>query len=232
MVGPSPQNLCLLNMLSKKRTSGYCPSCHKNVPHRRLFSNPVTHMLDVVTLSFLRLFRVGPWFCVHCDNKVLVLPGRRRDALDYRSAALGNEKPIRQRTKTNPSFRSEDSSSPNTGENSEVVATPAVPVGNFIKSEKSLTNRSQRLGRFTEKYRDAVVRRILSGSASIAEVRQDKQLSEGEIVEWIADMFARSQKKIDDLERLVKSISKAGFDSDPIGESQQNVILDAQPRPR
>ena len=226
-------------MLSKKKTSGYCPACHKNVPHRRRFSSRFTRLLDNLSLSILRLFRIGPWFCVHCDKKSLFLAGRRSDALDYRSAALGNEQPVATRKQTKPVLKSQirkpepeaqkelqqetrqknpQKPQPKPTATKKPVASPdpkpaAQPIGNFLKSDRSLTNRKHRLERFSEKYRDAVVRRILAGTATISQIRNDKQLSETEIAEWIADLFDRREKKIEQLERIVNSISNAKLKS-------------------
>ena len=226
-------------MLSKKKTSGYCPACHKNVPHRRRFSSRFTRLLDNLTLSILRLFRVGPWFCVHCDNKTLFLAGRRSDALDYRSAALGNEKPVAIRKQTKPVLKSQLKKPESEPQQKKPTATKkpaastdskpaAQPIGNFLKSDRSLTNRKQRLERFSEKYRDAVVRRILAGTATISQIRNDKQLSETEIAEWIADLFERREKKIEQLERMVNSISKAKLESVP--SSRPRAQTQTKPR--
>jgi len=204
-------------MQSKKYTSGFCSSCHKNVPHRRWIANPIVLMFDMMTIGVVRLFRVGPWYCVHCDNKKIWLPFRNSRAIDYRSAALQNETPP---TKTRqptplpaPSTPAATAAVDNTAAPAPAPAQaelePAEPVGNFIKTESSLLMKSTRLNRYSEKYRDAVVRRILSGATSIKMVREEKQLSESEVTDWISDLFARQQQKLDALERFKKSISAA-----------------------
>lgn len=66
----------------------------------------------------------------------------------------------------------------------------AEPVGNFIK-DKSLVVNATRLKRFTEKYRDALVDRILSGKAQISWLIADGKCTEAELVSWIADKAKR-----------------------------------------
>ena len=84
--------------------------------------------------------------------------------------------------------------------------------------------KSTRLQRYSEKYRDAVVRRILSGASSIHQVRDEKQLSESEIVDWISDLFERQQQKIDSLELFKKSIVQ----SDILREEVLHDLADSQ----
>ena len=180
-------------------------------------------MFDLLTLKLTRFVRLGPWYCVHCDNKVVVLPLRRRDAIDYRSAALKTENdPTNFRQQTAPTPIAKPAASKLAapaaskpvpahagGQSSKPVVAEletAESVGNFIKAESSLV-KSTRIQRFSAKYRDAVVRRILSGSASIKQIREEKDLSETEITDWIADLFERQQRKIDALERFKNSIS-------------------------
>ena len=66
----------------------------------------------------------------------------------------------------------------------------AEPVGNFIK-EKSLAVNATRLKRFTEKYRDALVDRIMSGKARMSWLIADGKYTEAELVSWIDDKAKR-----------------------------------------
>ena len=233
--------------MPKKNTNGFCRICQKNVPHRRWIGNPIALMFDLLTLRITRFLRVGPWYCVHCDNKVVMLSLRNRDALDYRSAALRNEStPIAAPSKPDASVPVAEPApvkpapvKPAAAKAAPAKAAPAAPakaapaaaqlepaesVGNFIKTESSLI-KSTRLQRFSEKYRDAVVRRIFSGVSSIKQVREEKQLSETEITDWIADLFQRQQQKIDALERFKDSITAAAQLEKP---SFEDVNSDAQ----
>ena len=159
-----------------------------------------------------------------------MLPLRRRDAIDYRSAALSNESvPINANQTPSPTASSTAALSPKPKlqpapqpkpkpkpQVAPQLETQAESVGNFIKSESSLV-KSTSLQRFSEKYRDAVVRRILAGTSSIQQVREEKNLGESEITEWIADLFERQQQKIDALERIKDSI--------PVGDRADNPAI-------
>lgn len=71
-----------------------------------------------------------------------------------------------------------------------------LPIGNFIVDQKSLVVRSQRLLRYSEKYRDSVIEKILSGDITIREARSDKDISEAEIISWIADRMQRLEAEV------------------------------------
>lgn len=75
----------------------------------------------------------------------------------------------------------------------------AEPVGNFIK-EKSLAVKATRMKRFTEKYRDALVDRILSGKARMSWLIADGKYTEAELVSWIDDKARR--ESIDEEETI------------------------------
>ena len=97
------------------------------------------------------------------------------------------------RNRKAPTFRPETSSA---GE----------PTGNFIQSDESLILRRNRASRFTPKFRDGIVQRIVSGSQTITQVGRELNLSERDIVDWIADAFQRKQMKIDELNAILASI--------------------------
>lgn len=227
-------------MPAKKRTSGFCHICQKNVPHRRWVGNPIALMFDLLTLQVTRFFRLGPWYCVHCDNKKVFLPLCNKNAMDYRSAALRNEiaaptpAPSQTPSVSAPVATAATSIAATPAEPATGQLEPAEPVGNFIKTESSLLMKSNRLQRYSEKYRDAVVRRIFTGASSIKQVREEKQLSEAEITDWIADLFERQQQKIDALERFKKSITTGDQPGQPSfqGADSDAQTIPGQVRPR
>ena len=86
--------------------------------------------------------------------------------------------------------------------------------GNFLRNNQSLVMRSARSDRFTEKFRDGMVQRILNGTTTIAEVREQHHLTEQDVIDWMKQSFDRKQKRID---RLVKILRKTqSTDSDGI----------------
>lgn len=94
--------------------------------------------------------------------------------------------------------------------------------GNFLRNDQSLVMRSVRSDRFTDKFRDGIVQRILNGTTTIADVRQQYHLTEADVIAWMKDSFDRKQKRLDqaneqlkrtqsrDQDRIVKIESKPG----------------------
>jgi len=201
-------------MQSSKRTSGFCSSCQKNVPHLRWIHSPILLIFDLLSFSLARLIRFGPWYCVHCKNKRTFLPLHKPPGIDYCSTVSPKEET--QPSNFGPKATTSEAQSTNsTTPASPPISTPppmpaplqpAESVGNFIKTDSSLLMKSTRLQRYSEKYRDAVVRRILSGAISLQQARKEKQLSESEIIDWICDLVDRQQQKIETLELFKKSI--------------------------
>jgi len=72
----------------------------------------------------------------------------------------------------------------------------AEPVGNFIR-DQSLVVEATRLKRFTEKYRDALVDRILSGKTQVSWLIADGKYTEAELTSWIADKARRQTAEKD-----------------------------------
>lgn len=82
---------------------------------------------------------------------------------------------------------------------SENQMPEAESVGNFIK-DRSLILRSTRMHRVSEKYRDSIVERILSGKVSISQLTGSGEYTEGELISWIADRVKRLSARLEMLE--------------------------------
>lgn len=94
--------------------------------------------------------------------------------------------------------------------------------GNYLRNDQSLVMRSVRSDRFTDKFRDGIVQRILSGTTTIADVRQQHHLTEQDVIAWMKDSFDRKQKRLDaaneqlkltqssDQDRIVKIETQSG----------------------
>ena len=279
-------------MPNEIRNLAYCPSCSKNVPHFRKTS--------VRLKGLLTMLRIGPWYCLQCEEKRLILPTVRKDAAEFQIEQLdepvGSNKPevwspsksavsessedrelavaggssgqVRKRkksldhsfvngsgsvnsnasqkqnnrksqiqqetkvpkrepvsspkssvslvdderstvvdlrnlrppitleepTKTNTAVSGSKSHSEQNGESQSEEMPEAEPVGNFIK-DQSLVLKSTRLHRFTEKYRDSVVDRILAGKVSISSLTADGEFWEAELESWIADKAKRQEQR-------------------------------------
>lgn len=174
----------------------FCPQCVKNVPHFRRVRSRWLAPIDRGFGWLLQLFRIGPWYCLHCERRTLIRKSCRTDAPNYRIVDPSDPLPDDSSwTRVKVAERQDASAQP----------TPTESVGNFIKSEKSLVLRQTRLLRFSEKYRDAVVDRLLYGDATVSELRYEKNLSERELLDWVADRMER-------LEQLARNASPQDMD--------------------
>lgn len=163
---------------------GYCRNCVKNVPHNEWHRSALFRFLDQMTFGKLRLLRIGPWHCIHCHVESVYLRPTLADAVDY-----SIPEPV-------SDFDVTDTDRAKTGES----------VGNFIREDESLVTRSNRLRRFSEKYRDSIVRRILKGPTTMAQVRQEMDVSESELIAWFADLFDRQQARLEAIESAVENL--------------------------
>jgi len=117
----------------------------------------------------------------------------------------------------------------------KVVQTSA---GNFLRNDQSLVMRSARSDRFTEKFRDGIVHRILNGTTTIADVREQHHLTEQDVIDWMKISFDRKQKRIDDLIKLLRLTESN--DKDPILKSKSQArrvnidgdVIDGRSQPK
>lgn len=77
--------------------------------------------------------------------------------------------------------------------------------GNYIRTTESLVMRRNRAKRFSQKYRDGVVQRLIGGTATISQIGQELDVTERDLVDWIADALATKQDRIDELTSILKS---------------------------
>jgi transposase-like protein len=92
-----------------------------------------------------------------------------------------------------------DAQNTKTGNATTTARAPQSSAGNFLRNDQSLVMRTVRSDRFTDKFRDGVVQRILNGSTTIADVRQQHHLTEQDVIAWMKDSFDRKQKRVDEL---------------------------------
>lgn len=126
---------------------------------------------------------MGPWHCVHCESHRLRLLKENPNAASFDISNLHSSPPAGSLSTENLT--------------SESTALPSEAVGNFIRSDQSLVNRATRIKRFSEKYRDAIVRRLMAGKLTFSQVREEQKITEAELIDWIADLFERMQVRLD-----------------------------------
>jgi hypothetical protein len=89
---------------------------------------------------------------------------------------------------------------------------PQEPIGNVLRTDESLLVRKARASRFTEKFRDSVVKRILSGQATIGQMRHELKLSERDLLDWIAESNREKDDRIIELNQTINSLKNIGWD--------------------
>ncbi len=76
-------------------------------------------------------------------------------------------------------------------------------VGNFIKRDQSLIMRSERQARYTKKFRQGVVERILAGKTTISAMREELNIPESDLIAWINQVVEGQAEMINQLNRMV-----------------------------
>ncbi len=73
------------------RKPGYCSNCNSNVVHVRAFNSPVAYRLDRMSFSLLGLLNVGPWRCVDCGFRRLLVRRPRQWARVIAEESMAND---------------------------------------------------------------------------------------------------------------------------------------------
>ena len=81
-------------------------------------------------------------------------------------------------------------------------------VGNVTRSDDSLLVRKARAARYSIKFRDGVVDRILSGQSTIKQVRGELNLSERDLLDWVNDRVSRQDERIAKLSHVVETVKQ------------------------
>lgn len=97
-------------------------------------------------------------------------------------------------------------------------------VGNFIRSDGSLVMRKKRAGRYSKKFREGVVQRLLNGRTTISQLTVELEVTEGDLIGWICDLLEEKDSHIEDLTNLLRSYSRAA--ADLIGIEGQEFRVD------
>ncbi len=186
-------------MSDQKKTLGYCEMCMQNVEHTRVFSSAITWFLDLATLRILKLFRLGPYYCFQCEQKRYYLRPVRRSVptFDSETSTVGFA----------PSWFGENRKTGRGNESDQSVGDQAAePIGNFLKTEHSLVMQDRRASNFTQKFRDATVLKILSGKALMIDIRHELEVTESDLIRWMADLMNRKQLRIKELAEAVEQL--------------------------
>ena len=77
-----------------------------------------------------------------------------------------------------------------------------------LKPQAPRKRKSTRSQLYSEKYRDAVARRVVSGITSIAEVKQSLELSDSDVLDWLKQSFQRKEDRVEMLREALISYQK------------------------
>lgn len=154
---------------------GYCRSCRKNLHHVSRFRTGLGRWWGLICGERLTAFRLGNWSCPLCANRCWILPLPREDA---------------------PELQLHDAH--------DSTSSSVERLGNDFRSHRSLVARSERARRFSPKFRESVVDRLLSGTSSFAQLRSELGVSESDLLAWIAELIDRKNAQIEKLSRLAE----------------------------
>lgn len=181
----------MTRQLNHNQTLGFCPMCMQNVQHTRTFSLRLFNWLDLISLRALKIFRIGPWYCYQCECKSFLLANPKRSAPTFNSLQLKSSFEI--------GFENEPAEP-------ETSTATVASVGNYLKSEHSLVMRDKRSRKFSQKFRDATVLRILSGATTMTQARHELEVKETDLIDWIANLMKRKDERIDELLLVLQSM--------------------------
>ena len=198
---------------------GFCKQCLRNVPHVLYFQWPGFRLLNR-SLAFADSLPLASWHCCGCEKNSFRL--RRPDpevTTDVTSTDMKDIVPWPDRNDPNQRFgllfrrrRKTDvlkSVSLDEDQDSESVAEH---VGNVTRSDDSLLVRKARAARYSKKFREGVVDRILSGNSTITQVRRELGLSERDLLDWINDRVLRQDQRIAKLGQVVEAVRQISTD--------------------
>jgi transposase-like protein len=163
--------------MSHSVRKGFCRDCRANVQQVRRFDSKLLWLFDALTFRFASRFRVGSWHCLQCTRKSVYLRLPRPGA---RNIVIGGERTTEASVET---------------------------AGNYIQRDRSLIASQERSSRYSPKYRESIVQKILDGHVTIAEIRRELNLSESDIISWIGIVVRDKSEKIEQLTQVIQAIS-------------------------
>ena len=155
-------------MTSTTYKTGYCKSCMSNVRHRRSLRSPFFPGFDLITLRIFKSLGLGPWYCIGCGHKRLLVSGARAQAGTFEPGSAKDPQPE--------------------GNQEEEVER----VGNYLRTDHSLVDQTTRKSRYSTKFRDGIARRVLTGRSTKSQASRDLGIREIDVQIWIDDFHQRN----------------------------------------
>ncbi len=79
--------------------------------------------------------------------------------------------------------------------------------GNYLLKDYSLVRKSLRHCRYTTKFRDSIVDRLVNGQVDLPTIRSELHVRDSDVMTWIADRLNRQTEKIAQLTSLVEILA-------------------------
>lgn len=201
---------------------GFCKQCLRNVPHLLYFRWPIIRILNRWP-GFSHSLPFASWHCCGCEKNTMRLTRPDAEvATDVTSTTMDNIVPWPDRTDPTQRFgllfrrkkkaKIVEPAAENVAQQHTNQETSFEHVGNVTRSDDSLLVRQARAARYSRKFRDSVVERVLTGKATITQVRNELKLSERDILDWINHRVMRQDEQIGKLTQVVDAVKQLTHD--------------------
>ena len=173
------------------KEKAFCPDCLRILSHQRYHSSFASWM-NVFSLGVFRRCGLGPWFCRQCGRKSFWLPKSTHKLIER--VAHDSDQRIA-------------AAAENQDDETDIA-------GNVFLEEQSLARRVELSNKFSEKYRDNIVERIISSRTLISRVCNDLEVTEADIQfwikQWVQRRFELLRRHPEMAEKLWESIDSEG----------------------
>jgi hypothetical protein len=157
---------------------GYCNWCANNADHGRYSSSVFAAAFHALVRMMSGGSSYGPWYCSECRrvSKLLNPPVESHTIRQVGHAVGGNES----------------------------VAHPMLHPRSPEDTVVTLSSESTQ--RFSQKYRNAIARKILDGSSTFKQVSEELSISKKEAWSWLVELSVGERQQIVDLKNRVRQL--------------------------
>ena len=175
--------------MGQRLKTGYCSWCANNTPHGHYASSAMAGICHAMARVFAGAAGYGPWYCSECRRVTSFMmppvedrPSAPVEAFDV-PAAADVKRPLKAPASEHP-FR-------------ERARLDAVG------------KNQQATSRYSEKYRQAIARRIFEGSTTFNQVKAELSVSKQEVWGWLVALYCSDQEQIGQLKRQVHALEES-----------------------
>ena len=224
----------LIGIHGSMKKIGFCKQCLRNVPHVLFFQWPVFRLLNR-NMEFANSLPYASWHCCGCEKNVYRLK-RPDPEVDTDVSSTPMDDIVDWPDRDDPSQRFgllfrrkrktkvlEPSAAQAEAESARASQPEFEHVGNVTRSDDSLLVRKARAARYSKKYRESVVERIMSGKSTISQVRKELGLSERDLLDWLNDRMIKQDQQIVKLTQVVEAVKSLTNDSSILNPANDKV---------